>query len=203
MFNLEIERHLVERCRKEDPEAQKELFNIYSKKMMAICMRYLNDEEIAFDLVNDTFIKIFSKIKTFKPEISLESWIRRITVNTVIDYLRKNRHYKNLFVRVEEFTEYGEPVEEEGDISEFWETAMELTMEELMSLLAEVPPMSRVVFNLYAIDELSHKQIAEQLNISESTSKWHLFNARKILREKVEKLVQHKIQTHEKRFKKY
>ncbi|MCX7696512.1 MAG: RNA polymerase sigma factor [Bacteroidales bacterium] len=202
-FNIDNEQQLVEKCQNHDVEAQKKLFDLYSKKMMAICMRYVHDEEIAFDLLNDAFLKIFQKIKTFKPEISLESWMRRIVVNTVIDYLRKNHRYKKLFVRMEDFPEYGEPVEDDGDISDFWEVACELSIPELMKMLNELPTVSRMVFNLYAIDEYTHKQIAQMLGISESTSKWHLFNARRILRQKVEKWVYDKLSTNEKKFKRY
>ncbi len=191
LFTLpyETENALIESCRKKNRQAQKELFTQYHKKMMAICVRYLNNEEDAFEVLNDAFFKVFDKIKQFKPETKLEAWIKRIVINTNIDYIRKNKKYKKNFISTQEFNEYGEPQEGNDDISEFWEQATFISSNQLFQLINKLPPATRIVFNLYAIDGFNHRQIAEKLKISEGTSKWHLSNARQQLKQDVIKLV--------------
>lgn len=183
------EKSLIEGCRNKNRVAQQELFVQYHQKMMAICVRYLNDKEEAFEVLNDAFFKVFDKIKQFKPETKIEAWIRRIVINTTIDYIRKNKKYKKNFISTEEFNEYGEPQDGNDDISEFWEQATSISSNQLFQLMNELPPATRIVFNLYAIDGFNHRQIAEKLKISEGTSKWHLSNARQQLKQKVIKIV--------------
>lgn len=180
---------LIEACRKKERHAQQTLFNLYHKKMMTICIRYLKHEEEALEVLHDAFMKIFDKISQFKPETYLELWIRRIVINTVIDYIRKNKNYKKNFISTDEFKEYGNPVENNDDITEFWEKASAIPSEKILQLINELPPATKIVFNMYAIDEFTHKQIAQELNISENTSKWHLSNARKLLKEEIIKII--------------
>lgn len=183
------EKALIEGCRKKNRHAQQELFVQYHKKMMAICVRYLNNEEGAFEVLNDAFFKIFDKIKQFKPETKLEAWIRRIVINTTIDHIRKNKSYRKNFISTDEFDEYGKPQTDNDDISEFWDKATSISSRKLLQLINELPPATRIVFNMYAIDGFNHRQIAGKLKISEGTSKWHLSNARQQLKKEVIKIV--------------
>ncbi|RME14789.1 MAG: RNA polymerase sigma factor, partial [Bacteroidetes bacterium] len=168
------------------------LYKQYHKKIMAICIRYLKDKEQSFEIMNESFMKIFDKIHLYKSEINFEAWISRITINTIIDFIRKNKHYKQNFITTDEFRIYGEPDDAEGEIDEWWEEALSIPSDVLFGLIQELPPSTRIVFNLYAIDELTHKEIARQLNITEGTSKWHLSNPRKILKEKLSEIISKK-----------
>ena len=195
---------LIEGCRKKDPLAQQKLFSVYNKKMMGVCIRYLKNEEEAFEVLNAAFFKIFDKINQFKPETKLEAWIRRIVINTTIDYIRKNKSYKKYFIKTNEFNEYGEPNDGNDDISEFWDKANAIPEDVLLQTINKLPTATRVVFNLYAIDGHTHQQIAKQLNISTGTSKWHLSNARKLLKEKLIEIINKgTYQNERKTFKKY
>jgi RNA polymerase sigma-70 factor (ECF subfamily) len=176
---------IIEGLKSEKKEVQRYFFKQYQKKIMAICLRYLKDEDEALDGMNQTFLKIFEKIKTFKTEGSFDFWVKRITVNTCIDIIRSQKAYKKMFIQPGEFSEYGEPVEETDISDDIWKQACEIPAECVMSMIQQLPPASRAVFNLYAIDGYTHPQIAEHLKISTGTSKWHLNNARAILKEKI------------------
>ncbi len=189
MLNILNEKELVEQCQKQNRNAQKILYDKYHGKMRAICMRYLKSEEDAFEVLNSAFLKVFSKIKEYKAKGSLEGWIKRIVVNASIDFIRSNKEYKNKFILTNEFSLYASPEEEDLSSFSFSNIDSHLSKDQLFELITELPPATRIVFNLYVIDDFSHKQISEQLKISEGTSKWHLSNARKILREKINQAV--------------
>lgn len=180
---------LIEACSRQEPRAQRQLYSLYHKKMLAICIRYLKEEDEAFEVLNQAFLKVFEKIKQFKAETKLEYWLGRIVVNSVIDYIRKNKSYKKHFIQTHEFTFYGNPEEDPGDISGWWEKAAAIPAETLLQEVSQLPPATRIVFNLYAIDGLNHREISGKIKISEGTSKWHLSNARKILKEKVMEII--------------
>jgi RNA polymerase sigma-70 factor (ECF subfamily) len=160
--------------------------------MLSICFRYFNNEEDALDAMNRSFLKIFDKIRQFKAEGSLDVWLRRITVNTCLDVLKQNKKYHQNFIHTDEFSLYGEPADENELQDENQSALLALPSDAIYELVLQLPPASRTVFNLYAIDGYSHVQIAEQLKISTGTSKWHLSNARKILSEKLLQLVKEK-----------
>jgi RNA polymerase sigma factor (sigma-70 family) len=184
------ENSLVEQCRSQSRSAQKNLYELYSRKMLAICLRYLKNEDDAMDVLNRAFLKVFSKITQYKSEGSLEGWIKRIVVNSAIDFVRGNKTYKKKFILTDEFSLYGSPRDENELADDFTEEPF-ISTEEVFELVKELPPATRVVFNLYVVDEFKHHEIAEQLKISEGTSKWHLSNARKILRERINKVMVH------------
>ena len=185
MLEIEDEKSLIEQCRKQSRHAQRIVYEHYFGKMKAICIRYVKNEEDALEMLNTAFLKVFDKIKQFKAEGSLEGWMKRIVINTCIDFIRGNKNYKNKFVLTNEFAFYGAPAEEQAE--EDANDLPQLSKEEIFEIVNELPPATRVVFNLYVIDEFTHKEIAGQLKISEGTSKWHLSNARKMLREKINK----------------
>jgi len=192
MLNILDQKAVVDQCRKHNRHAQKILFDTHLKKMMAICLRYLKNEEDALEVLNNTFLKVFSKIHQYKSEGSLEAWIKRIVINSSIDFVRSNKSYRANFISTNEFHIYGEPVDENDSTNDWFDTALDLSKEEIFGMVAELPPSTRIVFNMFVIDEFTHKQISKNLRISEGTSKWHLSNARKILKEKINQAVSFK-----------
>lgn len=192
LFINNSEQTLLERLRKNDSVAQQQLFDRYQKKILTICFRYLKDEDEALDALNRSFLKIFDKIHTYKAEAKLETWIQRITINTCLDYIKSNKKYKHTFIQTNEFELYGEPDESHNNINEWWEMATAIPAEVLYQLIEELPTATRMVFNLYAIDGFTHPQLSKQLKISVGTSKWHLNNARGILKEKITEIIRTK-----------
>jgi RNA polymerase sigma-70 factor (ECF subfamily) len=160
----------IEGCKKGEPKAQKRLFDHFSPKMYALCCRYISDKMEAEDVLVTAFTKIFDRMAQFKGEGSFEGWIRRIVVNESLTYLRRN---KNMYLETDI-----EAADRQPDLRQ---VENDLEAEDLIKLIAELPSGYRMVFNLYAIDGYSHKEIAGQLGISENTSKSQLSRARTLL----------------------
>ena len=152
---------LVNGCISKSPIAQKLLFERFSRKMMGICLRYADRREEAEDMLQNGFIRIFDKISTFRHEGSLEGWIRKIMVNESLSYLRKNKSMK-LNIEIED-AKYMLP--NNNPISE------NVNEQDLLKIIRQLPVGFRTVFNMYAIEGYTHKEIAEQLGITEGTSK--------------------------------
>jgi RNA polymerase sigma factor (sigma-70 family) len=164
------EDELVKGCRRQDRAAQQQLYDLYSSKMYAICYRYVKNAMEAEDILITAFTRIFERIEQFKGEGSFEGWIRRIMVNEALTHLRKAR------------TMYLETELEQADREPDYEhLENHLEVEDLLNMIEQLPAGYRVVFNMYAIDGYSHKEIAEQLGISENTSKSQLSRARTYL----------------------
>ena len=161
------EMELVEGCRRNDRVAQKALYDLIAPKMLGVCCRYVKDSMEAEDILVKSFMKVFERLDQFKSEGSFEGWIRKIVVNESLTYLRKN---KNMYLETDI-----EIADREADVQSL-ETELEAA--DLLKLVAELPTGYRMVFNLYAIDGFSHKEIAGQLGITESTSKSQLSRAR-------------------------
>lgn len=168
------ERELVEGCMREDRKCQQEVFRLYASKMMGVCLRYARHQMEAEDLLQDAFIKVFNNISKFEFKGSFEGWIRRIAVNTALkNYSKKSFSYEQ--IGVEEQPESAIPPEVYAHLHE----------EELLKLVAALPDGYRVVFNLYAIEGYSHKEISEMLGCQESTSRSQLVKARKMLQSQI------------------
>jgi RNA polymerase sigma factor (sigma-70 family) len=173
------EEKIIKGCRKKDPFFQRVLYEKSYSKMLGLCMRYSKDMDEAKDILHDGFIKVFEKFKSFNRTGSLEGWVARIIRNTAIDYSRKNSG---------KFTELpDEKLFDEPDSSAFEEGLKELSPEEVIGLFQWLPTGYRTVLNMYAIEKMSHSEIAKELDISVNTSKTQLFKARKMLRSLVEK----------------
>ncbi len=169
---------IVEGCAKRERKYQQILYKALYGKMLGTCIRYATDVEEAKDFVHDGFIKVFDKIKNFKHTGSLEGWIRRIIINNTIDTIRKNKRMEMDFER-KDALEYMQDDSNE----ELEKTKIEnLTVEKIIELIQELSPGYKVVFNLYVIEEYTHKEIAEMLNISIGTSKSNLAKAKDRLR---------------------
>lgn len=160
--------------------------------MIAVCLRYLKNREDASEVLNTAFLKVFEKLKQYKSEGSLEGWIKRIVINSSLDFIRSNKAYKNKFVLTDEFSLYGSPEKIDQSAINFSDAELYMSREEIFELISELPPATRIVFNLYVVDDFSHKQVAQQLNISVGTSQWHLSNARKLLKEKINEAISKK-----------
>lgn len=168
------EPELIQRCKEQDRLAQQELFIRYAPLLKGICLRYTKNNDEAKDVLHDGFIKIFTKFWSFKEESSLKTWLSRIMINTAIDYIKLKR--KEIFLSIQE------DIETIGDIKEEHQELKEsVEPERALELLQQLPEKYRIVISLFAIDGFTHKQIAEQLNISEGTSKSSLSRARSML----------------------
>ena len=170
------EKELIKGCLQKNRKYQKILFEMYFKDMMSVCLRYTKDEDEANDVLQDGFVKVFEKLELYKGEGVLKGWIYSIMVRTAIDHYRRHQREKRHLVFE---TANAEPIEAEIEA--------QISAEELLAIIQTLPNIPRMVFNLFAIEGYSHKQISEELNISEGTSKWYLCEARKALKKMVEK----------------
>jgi len=167
---------LVLECVNGNAKAQRELFEKFSRKMHTVCLRYTNSVEEAEDILQEGFIKTFSKLHLFNKEGSLEGWIRRIMVNTAIDAIRKNTKYvKDVSLDL---------VDYQLGINDY--VLEKLKEKDLLLLINSMPNGYKVVFNMFAIEGYGHKEIAEILGISESTSKSQYMRAKSYLKERLE-----------------
>lgn len=184
MENKEQLKQIIEGCAKNDRRAQQNLFQLYYGKMLAVCMRYSNDRDSAEETLQEGFIKIFDKLERFDYKGSFEGWMRRIMVNTAIDRIRKSKKDPTLTDNDEDFKLGTETPLEDKEELEILNIKAEIAMEAIQ----ELSPAYRAVFNMYVLEEYTHKEIAEILGISEGTSKSNLskakLNLQKILKDK-------------------
>ena len=165
---------LIELCKKQDATAQGELYKQYNRILFAICLRYSPNYTEAEDNLQDAFITIFKKVEQYNGKGSFEGWMKRVTVNTVLQKYRKQRTFE---------------IVDEGQIED--EAELEIESEEipldfLLKIVQELPDRYRLVFSMYVMDGYQHKEIAEMLGISDGTSKSNLARARMILKNKIE-----------------
>ncbi len=162
---------LARQCASGDRKAQERLYRLFYGRMLPVCMRYAKDSDLAKDLLQDAFLKVFRKIKSYDGVGSLEGWIRRIVVNNAIDEFRKK---KKDFILTESI-EQVEDVQEEED----YEEETQLKASQVIEALQELTPAYRAIFNMYVFEEMTHGQIAEKLGISVGTSKSNLSKAKR------------------------
>ncbi|MDY6801461.1 MAG: sigma-70 family RNA polymerase sigma factor [Bacteroidota bacterium] len=169
--DLYSEEEILKGCRKNKRQYQEMLYRKYAKKMYGICLSYAGDRAMAQDMLQESFIKIFNRIKDFKQEGSLEGWIRKIVTHTAIDLLRQQKRIQNYISDKE--------VIKEGSYDS--DALQNLQTEDLLKQVSRLPEGARLVFNLYALEGYTHKEIAAKLNITEGTSKSQFNRARKLL----------------------
>jgi RNA polymerase sigma factor (sigma-70 family) len=140
--------------------------------MASLCVRYIRDKQDAMQVLNDGFLKVFTKIKLYDADkAGLYTWMRKIIINTTIDFLRKAPViYTNNLIEIKDETTIENYV------------IQKMNADELLNLVKQLPGATQVVFNLYTVDGFNHREIGEMLNISEGTSKWHVSEARKQLK---------------------
>ncbi len=170
------DKDIIDGCLSGSRRDQELLYRRYSPRLYAVCLQYSGNTEEARDVLQDGFIKIFENLSHFSHEGSFEGWMRRIIVNTALERYR-NRYYLS---RVDDIDEVSEPAAE-PDTDDF----AGLEAEDLLKMIMELPPKYRMVFNLYAIEGYSHREVGEMLGITEGTSKSNLSRARDILQRKV------------------
>jgi len=170
-FNLE---EIIKGCVSQKRESQSELYKLFSRKLFAVCYSYSKDYTEAEDTLHDGFMKIFSNISQYTYKGSFEGWMRRIIVNTALEKYRMQKH-----LYVDDDFEYNEDISYDEIISN-------ISANDLLEIIKELPPKYKMVFNLFAIEGYTHKEISEMLKISEGTSKSNLARARFILVKKVE-----------------
>lgn len=168
--------NIIKGCIQGKRYAQEQLYRIFSPKMYGVCLRYCRNADEAKDIMQDGFIKVFEKIHQFRNEGSIEGWIRRIIVNTALEYFRK----KSYTLLLDQVPDVREEVEEDWDIG--------LSSTELLQLVQNLPERYRMVFNLYVFEDMTHKEIAASMGITEGTSKSDLSRARTFLQNKINSL---------------
>lgn len=172
-------RRLIRGCKKGDRKSQRVLYESLYGKMLGVCLRYSRDMLEAEDLVQDGFIKVFDKIKSFNYKGSLEGWVRRLIINNSIDQIRRKR--KMNFDYEEESKIHNMKDENPEELEEF--ELLNLKAERIVELIQKLSPAYQTVFNLYVVEDMTHKEIADTLNISVGTSKSNLAKAKMKLRE--------------------
>lgn len=177
-----LETDLIKACKKQNTKAQRMLYDKYASSMLGVCRRYIKSEMEAEDVMIKGFMKVFTKIDLFEGKGSFEGWMKRIMINEALGYIRK---HKAMYLEIE-------AADKEPDIDKM---STELEAKDLLKMVNELPSGYRTIFNLYAIEGYSHKEISKLLGINENTSKSQLSRARMHLRKKLletEKILEHK-----------
>lgn len=165
---------IIYKCQEGNSGAQTALYRLFSSKMYGVCLRYARDRAEAEDILQEGFVRVFTKIRQFESKGSFEGWMRRIMVNTALEKFRKHdRLYPVEEMKIYESTEWVD------------DTISSITAGDLMKIIQELPPRYKMVFNLFAIEGYSHEEIGEMMDISEGTSKSNLSRARMILQKRV------------------
>jgi RNA polymerase sigma-70 factor (ECF subfamily) len=168
---MKIDKSLIESCINKERAGQNQLYKELFSYLMNICMRYKNDYDTAGGSLNAIYLKVLDNLEKFRKEDSFIAWVKRIAINHLIDEYRKEQ-------RIKKNTSY---IEDRGgtiEATEYHSMEAEMESEYLLEMIKGLPAMTQQVFNLYAIDGYKHREIAELLNMSENTSKWHLREAR-------------------------
>ncbi|RDI56529.1 RNA polymerase sigma factor [Flavobacterium glaciei] len=172
---------IIADCKKNDPKAQEQLYQLFSKKFFGVCLKYSSSYEDAQDNLQDGFLIVFRKIEQFSGKGSFEGWAKRIMINNALQKYKGVRYMEVINENIPE-----EDVEIDDD---------QIPIEYLMQIIQELPDQYRLVFNLYVLDGYSHKEIAEMLTIATGTTKSNLARARMILKEKIEAYTRIKIKS--------
>jgi RNA polymerase sigma factor (sigma-70 family) len=164
---------LIEGCKKNDRKAQELLYKKFYVAMTVLCIRYISNQQDAMQVLNDGFLKVFKNIQLYDAaKASLYTWIRKIIINTAISFLRK----QPITYTIDASAVNDEVVIENTIIQK-------MDADELLSIIKKLPKATQLVFNLYTVDGFNHREIAEMLGISEGTSKWHVSEARRLLKQ--------------------
>jgi RNA polymerase sigma factor (sigma-70 family) len=173
----EVSHEIIEGCKKNDRKAQERLYKDYYRAMITLCLRYTKNEADAVEVLNNGFLKVFKYIHKYNAaQAGLYTWIRTIVINSCLDFIKTKQKMK-------QHQELNESIEVHIPA----EVISKIKATELLQLVRRLPPATQAVFNLYVIEGYSHKQIAELLQISQGTSKWHLSEARKNLQQMVQR----------------
>lgn len=179
-------RELIKACKKQDTNAQRELYETYAPRMMGLCMMYCKNSDAAQDMLHDGFIKVFTQIKKYSGRGSFEGWMRRVFVNTILEHFRKEKRKLQLISEME--------VMEEEVMDENLERLFDdsITEHTLLEMIQELPDGYRTVFSLYVFEDMSHREIAKQLGIKEAASRSQYSRAKSSLKEKINEYIANK-----------
>lgn len=178
MNNTPSDIDLINGCIRNDRRAQELLYKQFYDAMASICMRYTQNENDAVEVLNNGFLKVFKYIQQFdQQKAGLYTWIRKIMINTAIDFIRQNHKHTGKV----ELSQVNEPYVAS-------EAILKLDADELLELIRKLPPSTQLVFNLYVVEGFTHKEIGVKMGISEGTSKWHLSEARRLLQKSLKML---------------
>ena len=166
---------LIQGCIRNERSAQERMYKLFYPRMMALVRRYIDQEMQAEEVLNNGFLRAFQKVEQYTFQGSFEGWLRKIVFHAVSDYVKQNIKYNEKVVLVEK------------DQFVHKDHADKLYYNELLELVQTLPGATRAVFNMYVMEGFSHKEIGKNLGISEGTSKWHLSEGRRILKEKIER----------------
>lgn len=170
---------LIEGCIRNERSAQEKLYRLFYPRMMAMIRRYIDEEQQAEEVLNNGYLRAFQKIAQYTFQGSFEGWLRKIVFHAVSDYVKQNARYSEKIMLVEK------------DQYVHKDHADKLYYNQLLQLVQELPDATRAVFNMYVMEGYSHKEISKMLGISEGTSKWHLSEGRRVLKDKIEKMKLH------------
>lgn len=172
------ETEIIKACLNKDRAAQKQLYELFSGKLFVVALRYMKNREAAQDVLQDSFVKVFKYLDSFRFDCPLEVWLRKIVINTALKALKKSSNWDQSldgdYMISEEF---------HYDNGGF----KNLSYQQLMDMIGELPEGCRAIFNLYAIEGFKHHEIADKLSISEGTSKSQYSRAKQLLQEKLAK----------------
>jgi len=174
------ERELIEKCKNGNRAAQCGLYGKYSAMLFGICLRYSRNRETAEDILQETFLKIFSSIQNYEGTGSFEGWMRRIAVNTAITCYHQNLKHHNM----EDVDDYAQTIASQEPNFD----SLEFTHEELLNVVNSLPDGYRMVFNMFAVEGFKHREIAEMLGIDINTSKTQFMRARNLVMRRLTEL---------------
>jgi RNA polymerase sigma-70 factor (ECF subfamily) len=178
---MNIQPELITACLNGERRAEYELYKATFSYLMSICIRYTRNGDKAKEVLNMGFLKILTNLSKYNPEVPFKPWIRKVMINTLINEYKKEKiHYGNIT--------YVEEYYDNDQYSDINAAMPKIDAEQIYGFIAKLPPASQQVFNLYFIDGFKHKEIAEMLNITEGTSKWHLNAAREKLKEMIKNI---------------
>jgi RNA polymerase sigma factor (sigma-70 family) len=170
---------LIQGCIRNERGAQEKVYHLFYPRMMAVVRRYIDQEMQAEEVLNNGFLRAFQKVKQYNFQGSFEGWLRKIVFHAVADYVKQHARYNSSVVLVEK------------DEMVHKDHADKMYYDQLLEMVQALPDATRAVFNMYVMEGFTHKEIGNLLGISEGTSKWHLSEGRRVLKERIEKAALH------------
>ncbi len=170
---------LIHGCIRNERSAQEKMYKLFYPRMMTVVRRYIDHENQAEEVLNNGFLRAFQKVEQYTFQGSFEGWLRKIVFHSVSDYVKQNMQYNEKIMLVEK------------DQYVHKDHADKLYYDQLLLLVDGLPGATKVVFNMYVMDGYSHREIGKMLGISEGTSKWHLSEGRRVLKDKIERMQLH------------
>ena len=177
---MKVDPELLTACRKGDRKAQHQLYKECYSPLMQVCVRYHNQQDEAVEVLNQGFLKVLTHLDRYRSEVPFKAWIKRIMINTIIDNFRRSKKHRESH-QYQDMTQ----LETEDLLIDYNEADQELDAADIRAMINKLPPISQKVFNLYIVDGYNHKEIAEMLNISPATSRWHVSSSRKTIQKMI------------------